>query len=215
MIDIGTEEPSSGAARRRPRVWRAAALAALAALTFAIVLRIGEAAPTPVSVANAFMEARDNLDAAATQALFAPDTPISDGFIEKIDQYPLYFDWLRSSNWRWDTGTCAEASTGPGGTLVRCDYVSENDWTRALSHAPISGFIEVLVTDGEITGLVHTGEIAQFDEVWESMTEWVDSNHPETVDQVLTPDLRTPILDADSVALWQQYTSEFASSVGG
>ncbi len=211
MIDVGIEEPKAGT-NRRPRVWLAAALAAVAALAFGIALRISEDAATPVSVANAFMEARDNLDAAGTQALFAAGIPISDGFVEKIDQYPAYFDWLRASNWRWTVGKCAESSTGPGGTLVRCDYVSENDWTRALSHAPISGFIEILVTDGQITGLVHTGELAQFGEVWETVTEWVDLNHPETVDQVLTPDLRRPILDANSVGLWKQYTEEFTAS---
>ncbi len=68
------------------------------------------------------------------------------------------------------------------------------------------------MTDGEITGLVHTGEIAQFDEVWDTVTEWIAANHPDTVDQVLTPDLRSPILDANSVALWEQYTEEFSAS---
>jgi hypothetical protein len=211
MIDVGTDEPRSGT-NRRSRVWLAATLAAVAAVALGVALRMGDGDGTPVSVANAFMEARDNLDAASTQQLFASDVPVSDGFIEAIDQYPSYYDWLRASNWRWDIGTCAETSTGPGGTLVRCNYVSENDWTRALSHAPISGFIEILVTDGQITGLVHTGEISQFEEVWEVVTEWIDSNHPDTVDQVLTPDLLTPILDANSVALWQQYTEEFAAS---
>ncbi|HEY6628422.1 MAG TPA: hypothetical protein VI193_05540, partial [Acidimicrobiia bacterium] len=210
MIDVGTDEPRAGTSKR-PRVWVAAGLAAVGALALGIALRIGDGEGSPVSVANAFMEARDNLDADTIEALFAPDVPISDGFIETIDQYRLYFDWLRASNWRWDIGTCAEASTGPGGTLVRCDYVSENDWTRALSHSPISGFIEILVADDEITGLVHTGEIAQFDEIWDTVTDWIAANHPDTVDQVLTPDLRRPVLDANSVALWEQYTEEYVA----
>lgn len=214
MIDVGTDEPRAGTSKR-PRVWVAAGLAAVGALALGIALRIGDGEGSPVSVANAFMEARDNLDADTIEALFAPDVPISDGFIETIDQYRLYFDWLRASNWRWDIGTCAEASTGPGGTLVRCDYVSENDWTRALSHSPISGFIEILVADDEITGLVHTGEIAQFDEIWDTVTDWIAANHPDTVDQVLTPDLRRPVLDANSVALWEQYTEEYVASSTG
>jgi len=160
------------------------------------------------------MEARDNLDADTTEALFAPDVPvISDGFIEEIDQYSPYFDWLRASNWRWDIGTCAVVSTGPRGSLVRCDYVSENDWTRAQSHSPISGFIEILVADGEITGLVHSGEIEQFDEVWDTMTDWIAANHPDTVDQVLPSGRRRPVLDANSIALWEQYTEEFTASL--
>jgi hypothetical protein len=146
--------------------------------------------------------------------LFAPGAPISDGFIEDLAQYPVYFDWLRTSNWRWTVGKCVESSAGDGGTLVRCDYLSENDWTRAVSQAPVSGFIEILVTDGQITGLVHTGEIAQFDEVWDTVARWVAEIHPETVSQSLTPDLRRPILDANSVALWYQYTDEFVAEAG-
>jgi hypothetical protein len=214
MIEVVTDEPRAGTSKR-PRVWLTAGLAAIGALALGIALRSGAGEGSPVSVANAYMEARDNLDAAGIETLFAPGVQISDGFIDKIDQYPLYFDWLRASHWRWDIGTCAESSAGPGGTLVRCDYVSENDWTRALSHAPISGFIEILVTDDAITGLVHTGEIAQFEEVWDTVTEWIALNHPDTLDQVLTPDLRTPILDSTSTALWEQYTAEFAASGRG
>jgi hypothetical protein len=83
-----------------------------------------------------------------------------------------------------------------------------------VSQAPVSGFIEILVTDGQITGLVHTGEIAQFDEVWDTVARWVAEIHPETVSQSLTPDLRRPILDANSVALWYQYTDEFVAEAG-
>jgi hypothetical protein len=188
-------------------------LVAVADVTIALVFEGDRGASSPVSVANAFMEARDNLDAEAAQALFGPGISIiSDGFIEKVGQYPLYFDWLRASDWRWNVGVCAEKSTGEGGTLVHCDYVSENDWTRALSHAPVSGFIEILVSDGDITGLIHSGEIEQFDDVWDTVTEWIALNHPEAVDQVLSPGLRRPILDANSVALWEQYTEEFAAS---
>jgi len=213
MIDVGPDEPRAGT-EKRPRVWLAAGLAAVGALALGIALRNGDGEGSPVSVANAFMEARDNLDADTTEALFAPDVPvISDGFIEEIDQYSPYFDWLRASNWRWDIGTCAVVSTGPRGSLVRCDYVSENDWTRAQSHSPISGFIEILVADGEITGLVHSGEIEQFDEVWDTMTDWIAANHPDTVDQVLTSGRRRPVLDANSIALWEQYTEEFTASL--
>jgi hypothetical protein len=182
----------------------------------ALVLLLDEpdGVAAPVSVANAFMEARDNLDAEATIALFAPEVPISDGFIEDLSEYPIYFDWLRTSNWRWTVGECAESSAGDGGTLVRCDYRSENDWTRAMSQAPVSGFIEILVTDGQITGLVHTGEIAQFDDVWDAVTDWIADNHPDTLEQSLTLDLRRPILDANSLALWNQYTDEFVAEAG-
>ena len=186
----------------------------LGVVAVAVLLATNDGAGSAVSVANAFMEARDNLDADATMALFAADIPISDGFIDRLNQYPVYFDWLRTSDWRWTVGDCAVTSTGEGGTLVRCDYVSENDWTRALSHAPVSGFIDILVANGAITGLVHTGEVAEFDEVWDIVTAWIEANHPDTVGEALTPDLRRPNLDANSVGLWERYTDEFVVSAG-
>jgi hypothetical protein len=213
MVDVTSEEPKAKASRRsRILTWAALGLLGLAAV--GVLLNNSDGTASPVSVANAFMEARDNLDAEATLALFAADIPISDGFIEEIMAYPLYFDWLRTSDWRWTVGECAESSTGAGGTLVRCDYVSENEWTRALAHPPVSGFLDILVTDGEITGLVHSGEIAQFAEVWDEVTAWIEANHPDTLDQVLTPDLRRPNLHhPNSIAFWEQYTDEFVASV--
>ena len=213
MVDVTSEEPNATASRRS-RILTSAALALLGVAAVAVLLRRSEDVASPVSVANAFMEARDNLDAEATLALFAADIPISDGFIEEITAYPLYFAWLRTSDWRWAVGECAESSTGDGGTLVRCDYVSENDWTRVLDHPPVSGFLDILVREGEITGLVHTGEIAQFDEVWDEVTAWIEANHPDFLDQVLTPDLRRPVLHhPNSIDLWEQYTNEFVASV--
>jgi hypothetical protein len=214
MVDVRTDGVKEGHVGRRSRLVSALILTVFAVVALAILLNRDSKVSSPVSVANAFMEARDNLDGQTAQALFASNVPISDGFIEGVDQYPVFFDWLRTSNWRWTIGECAEYSTGEGGTLVRCDYVSENDWTRALSHSPVSGVIEILVTDGEITGLVHTGEIAQFDAVWDIVTAWMEVNHPDTIDQMLTPDLERPTLDATSVALWEQYSEEFVASFG-
>jgi len=213
MVDVTSEEPRSRASRRT-RMLTSAALGLIGVAAVAVLLTSSEGMASPVSVANAFMEARDNLDAEATLALFAADIPISDGFLNAIMAYPLYFDWLRTSDWRWSVGDCAEISTGQGGTLMRCDYLSENDWTRALDHPPVSGFLDILVTDGEITGLIHTGELAQFAEVWGQVTAWIETNHPDTLDQVLTPDLRRPVLNhPNSIALWGQYTDEFVASV--
>ena len=212
MVDVTSDEPRA-AVGRKSRLLASVAVGLLGVVAVAFILTRDDGAASALSVANAFMEARDNLDAEATLALFAADIPISDGFIEELGEYPVYYDWLRTSNWRWTVGECAETSTGEGGTLVRCEYVSENDWTRSLSQVPVAGLIDILVTNGEITGLVHTGEIAQFDEVWDEVTVWVENNHPETIDQTLTPDLRRPILDADSVALWEQYTEEFVASM--
>jgi hypothetical protein len=212
MVDVTSDEPRDTVSRRS-RFLSVLAIGLIGWAAVWILLNNSNGAASAVSVANAFIEARDNLDAESTLALFSIDLPISDGFIDEVGQYPVYFDWLRTSDWRWTVGECAETSSGEGGTLVRCDYVSENDWTRALSHRPVSGFIEILVTDGQITGLVHTGEIAQFDEVWDTVAAWIDANHPDTVDQVLTPDLRRPILDTASITLWEQYTAEFVASI--
>jgi hypothetical protein len=213
MVDVTSGEPRATVSRRS-RLLSVLAVGLIGLAAVWILLNNSEGVASPVSVANAFMEARDNLDAEATLTLFAADIPISDGFIEEIMAYPLYFDWLRTSDWRWAVGECAESSTGEGGTLVRCDYVSENEWTRALDHPPVSGFLDILVTEGEITGLVHTGEIAQFDEVWDEVTAWIEANHPDSLDQVLTPDLRRPVLHhPNSIALWEQYTNEFVASV--
>ena len=212
MTELKTKAADEEVGGRSPRL-----VPVLTMVAIAIVVALGvlftrdDGVASPETLANAYMEARQNLDAEAAQALFATDATLSDeGF--DLSEMPALFDWYRALNWNWTRGECAEPSSGEGGTLVQCSTEIENDWTRTLGHAPITADVRILTSDGAITNLISTLD-DEFSGVWGAFFTWIEENHPDDIDQMY--DSVGPLLDADSIALWEQHTREFVASAGG
>jgi hypothetical protein len=210
MTELKTPPKESSTGRRRRLIpvltVTLAALVALAALVTA-----DRRVASPEAVANAYMEARANLDVEATQALFASEATFDDSGYD-LSEMPALYAWYRASNWTSTLGVCTEAPTGEGGTLVRCTNEFENDWSRALGDAPIAADIQILVSDGEIVSLT-----SEFDDefvgLWDAFFTFVDNNHPDDVD--LMYGAAGPLLDDESIALWEQHTRDFVASLEG
>lgn len=209
MTDIKTEELKTEPSRR-PRLALVLAVALVGLVALGILVTRDSPVASPESVANAYMEALANLDAEAASALFAPDGTAHYPGGYDLSQTPALFAWYRALNWESTRGECAEVSTGERGTLVDCSNVFENDWSRALGHAPIGGELQVLVSEGEIVTLV-SGLDGDFGAIWDTFRIWIDQNHP--VDYDLMYGGTGPLLDPASIALWEQYTEEFVASL--
>lgn len=203
-------EAKREAAGRKPWLVPVLAVTVIAVMALAIVLTRDGGVASPEAVANAYMEARENLDAEAAQALFAPDATVNDEGYD-LSEMPALFDWYRALNWNWTRGECAEASSGERGILVQCSNEFESDWTRTLEHAPISADIQILVSEGAITSLT-SGLDVEFGGVWDAFFLWIEENHPDDIDQMYGS--AGPLLDDDSIALWDQHTEEFVGSGG-
>lgn len=212
MTEVKTEAKEE-VGGRKPRLVAVLAVTAIALVALAILLTRDGGVASPESVANAYMEARENLDAEAALTLFASDAEVNE---EEFDfsQMPALFAWYRASNWNWTPGECT-ISSGEVETLARCSYVFENDWTRALGHAPVTGQIQIVVSDGEITRLNSSLDTAQFNDVWMSFVGWIGENHSDDFFQMYNSSLTAPLIDDNSIALWAQHTEEFVASAGG
>jgi hypothetical protein len=215
-IDKGKEE----VAGRRPRLVPVLALAAIAVVALAILLTRDSGVASPVDVANRYMEARENLDAEAAHELFAPDGAMNEqGW--KLNEMPALFAWYRASNWTWTPGECSEVTTSGLGTMVNCTYESETDWTRAFDDAPITGDIAVLVSEGEIADLVAYIDTSQFNDAWQRLAAWVERNHPDdyrrmyTSNEVFWHPSPSPLIDRESIALWEEYIPGFVAEIEG
>ncbi len=168
-----------------------------------------DVAGTPVDIARSFIEARDAWDAEAAIALLASDAVVRDE-IRTVEELPALFDFLRAVDWRWTVGECTETATGPA-VEVTCTYTHNNAWTRALGVEPVTGTFNFVVSDGEIAELNHIFNWSDFAPVLAAFTEWVGSNHLEDMDVMIAS--AGYVLTPESIALWEQYTSEFVASV--
>jgi len=210
MTELKTPHQARNAGRNRRLVpVLAVTLAALVALV--ALMTADQRVASPEAVAYAYMEARADLDVGATQALFAADATLDDSGYD-LSEMPALYDWYRASNWTSTRGVCTEAPSGEGGTLVRCSNEFENDWSRALGDSPIGADIQVLVSNGEIVSLTSFyGD--EFGGLWDAFFTFVDNNHPDDVD--LMYGAAGPLLDDESIALWEQHTRDFVASLGG
>ncbi|HEY6629160.1 MAG TPA: hypothetical protein VI193_09285 [Acidimicrobiia bacterium] len=212
MTDVEAIQPKKGERQSGSRLLLGLAVAVIAFIALGIFVTKENAAATPESVANAYMEAREDLDSETAQSLFAEGATMSEeGFT--LPQLPGLFSWYQASNWNWTPGECTEASTGPKGTLVRCSYEFENDWTRALGHAAVTGNLQLQVSEGEITKLTSALDTGQFGDVWEGFLTWMIENHPDDFDQMYVSGGTAPLIDPTSIALWEQHTEEFVASL--
>ena len=213
MTELKTTPKQDGVKRGSGWLVPVLAVTVIAVVALAIILTRDDGVASPESVANAYMEARENLDADAALALFAPNAEVNEeGF--DFSQMSALFTWYEASHWNWTPGQCP-ISSGREETLARCSYEFENDWTRALEHAPIAGEIQILISDGEITRLNSFLDTTQFGDVWESFLGWISANHPDDFDKMLVSGGTSPLIDDNSIALWEQYTAEFVAEQEG
>jgi hypothetical protein len=214
MTEVETIQPEKEERQRWPRVALGLAMAVIAVAALGILVNRESGVASPESVANSYMEARENLDSETAQSMFADGATMSEeGFT--LTQLPALFSWYRASNWNWTPGECSESGTGPRGTLVRCSYEFENDWTRAMGHAAVTGNLQLLVSEGEVIKLTSALDTAQFGDVWEAFLTWMIENHPDDFDQMYVSGGTAPLIDPTSIALWEQYTEEFVAEHAG
>jgi hypothetical protein len=213
MTEVQTIQPKKDERQRWPRVALGMAMALIAVVALGFLVNRETAVASPEAVANSFMNARANWDGEQAQALFASDAVINDFLAFKADQYPAFYDWLQSTNQTVTQHVCVTIvpASGGMGTLVRCTWITQNDLSRALGYESETEGIEMRVNNGAITGLApyYADSETNYDAMWAVLVAWVEDNHPEASDQMLTPD---KMLDSESLALWKQYVPEFVAS---
>lgn len=216
MTDLKTVD-SNDASRPR-RAWLVPALAGLAVVVGLAVVPAWDRGPaSPQEVADAYMEARQDLDTKAITGLFAPDaTVLEDDF--DLSEMPALIEFWRATGWDWTPTGCTEIVSGPAFNTFTCGYEFENDWTRVLDHPPVTGAITLVIGGEEIsqiTSLTSYIDVSQLNDVWGAVIDWMTANHPDDTRTMYTDDMSHPELDPAAIALWERYTDEYVAAIEG
>ena len=123
---------------------------------------------SPQEVADAYMEARQDLDSEAITDLFASDATVWEDDFD-LSEMPSLIEFYRAVGFDWIPTGCTEIASGPAYNAFTCGYEFENDWTRALDHPPVTGEITLFVGGEEtsqITSLTSNIDVSQYNDVW-------------------------------------------------
>jgi hypothetical protein len=201
---------------------------------------LGPVTEEDLAVGDAFMQAWVDGDGEAAAAMFAPEATF-DGFQPAIFP-ALYDwfragGWTFEAGGCGRHGGYGE----PGAPLdvVGCGFTFENDLTRALGMRPVPKGLSFTMEAGRIKtawfggggdcchNMFGSPDPLRPDlpgggpdlsgAVWDMFIEWLSTNHPEDFERMYDRDYGYPvrgypILDPESIKLWERYTDEFVAS---
>ena len=135
---------------------------------------------TAIEIATAFMEARDQRDIDTTLALLSADALVNDfaRLPRAPDEYRGLFEWWEIFDWRWTLEECQELVAGPP-IRVSCDFLVENEWSRAQGSDPVQGQLELLVDGGHIVEV--NRDSPAWSEVFRRWLSWLEQFHMEQI----------------------------------
>lgn len=174
---------------------------------------IAEIGPAdPLSIAEAFIAARNAYDSDAIEALLAPNADITDWRAE-TEGYEAMLSLLAAEQARVVEHTCFVPDNGAEGAVV-CRYSYSNAWSEALDVGPFGGHtLRFEIEDGHITVVAHGFADIDFAlHAWTVFRRWISENHPQDL-PVLYVDEYDYRYTEEAAALLAQRTTEFVEDI--
>jgi hypothetical protein len=95
------------------------------------------------------------------------------------------------------------------GGKIQIATIQVTEWHSVVSDPPGAGYF--FPVDNMFRS-PNPARLDLFGTVWDMFIEWVSSSHPEDFGRMYDTDRGYPILDAQSIELWERYTDEFVAS---
>lgn len=167
-----------------------------------------------IGLAQRFVEARDAYDGEAVRALVTDDAVIDDFAVSNADDYLSVAEIERATGWRYMQPECTGNLPGPL-NQVSCTYTMQNAWSQALGVGPFTGSnFRFVIADGQIEQVLHIFRFSTFDpQVYTVFQDWLIATHPNDVGVMYDSDSANFNLTPEAIALFEQHTTEFVSSV--
>lgn len=161
-----------------------------------------------------FVKARDRSDGEAVRALVTDDAVIDDLAVSNADDYLLVAEFEPATGWRYMRPVCTATVLEPP-VEVNCTYTMENAWSQALGVGPFTGSsFEFVIADGQIQQIRHSFDSSQFSpQVFDVFLEWLTDAYPNDVDVMWDSSSGNALLTPEALALFEQHTTEFVSSL--
>jgi hypothetical protein len=184
---------------------------------------LGPVTPKDIALGDTFARAWVDGDGQAAATTFSPEGTF-DGFPPAI--LPALHDWFRAGGWTFGNGACGVHGWDDRRGVVGCTFPYENDLTRALGLRPQSMTVSFVTDSAGIETAwfgaggdfeynmfgwpnENRGSDDLFGDVWDMFLGWLSSQHPDDFVRMYDAERGYPILDPDSIDLWERHTDEF------
>jgi hypothetical protein len=209
------KNPQPQRPRRLLPALAAGAVVLLAGIVFVIVSRDGGffTSPTPLQIAESYMEARNAWDATRAGELLAPDAVLNDTPIIGRDELAAGFEVLRVYEFQFEPFECTESTA-----IVSCTYMMETNLQQIVGYPPVAGNFVFEIDDGQITRLTNNFSFTEFGpNAYDPFLTWLESAHPGAFDQLFRPQgaVSTPRLTPEALELARTYIAEYDQSFNG
>jgi hypothetical protein len=172
-------------------------------------------ADTPIEVAEAFMAALNEHDAAAVKALLANEDAVTGEGVDGEEVVVTIEQQLEQEEilgWTYHVEECVESSilAEEGRSSVACTYAFSNDITIASGIAPYGGSrYDLVIADGLIHAAVNNENDGGFhSEALTLFFDWMQQNHPGEVD-----DMYYEYVDEENLGKWERFVPEFVAAM--
>ncbi len=190
------------------------------------VVGVVESPEQAMAVATTYLEVWLAGDLATSSGLIAGDN--MRGFFNTTNYKEIGAEvaWWDAAGWINDLGECRLFNPDPTATRVSCEVTTTTAVSRVTGVEPLVG--EYMVTVRNIDGrtAVTDGELFRMEgtrfatEIWEPFENWIEANYPSDADTMydntfVVEFFTKPMLTAESIELWRQYTEEFVAEHSG
>lgn len=175
---ITTDSPKR-TRNRRPRRWGLLAAVVVLMLGGATTIFLAtDSAPTPVEIAEAYIDARNAYDVEGARELVSEDfitTEFPDGWLD-VEGMEAAFRGFQAYGFEYRDVSCTEVEETDIEVTVRCEFLWDTHVHRIGNHLPNETSLTVFITDGEINRTVRGASDQAF---WNDFTRFLRAEHPD------------------------------------
>lgn len=191
-VETLSSETKTQPPNKRLRKWTAGPVAAAVVLvlgvatTLTFVTDAGPFAgrdPTPVEIAEAYLEARNDYDVERALGLVSEDFRTSEppaGFVN-LETIELAFEQHQAYGLHYAEVDCTMQSETPEGAVVACEYLYTTELHRLGDHPPTQERLMFVIEDGKISRISGSSGLFSGWDPWES---FLRTEHPEFLEVV-------------------------------
>ncbi|NNE96721.1 MAG: nuclear transport factor 2 family protein [Acidimicrobiales bacterium] len=160
---------------------------------------------------RSFVVARGEWDGAAVAELIGESAEV-DELATTRDDYLAVAEFERAIGRTFEIIECKTGASTSERIGRWCSYFGETDWSRALGDRPERGVFDLVFVEGEIVEISDSPQLVDTN-AWTVFEAWLRDNHADDVATMIDLDGSKPLLTTESIALWEQHTSEFVAEV--
>jgi hypothetical protein len=175
------------------------------------------AAPTPIDIATAYLEAYAAFDVEAVASMLADDAEVRPWEAHvQLREWEPDLRYLQAAGFLLIIGECREQPSLSEGSSVECPYKAQGLGSDQIGEGPFGGSsFRLVVADGHVVWSDMGFNFSEFGStMWFPFQNWILENHPGDYAVLYVDEFLSRQTD-DAIALWEERVADYVEYVDG